>query len=192
MRVEPRDRVLEATVACAGRVGIERITVEEVARDAGVSRATVYRWFPGGREQLIEEGVTWEVGRFLSRLARAVEHAPDLATRLELGLAFARRAFERHEVLQRLLATEPGGLLPQLQATVPLALAVLRDYVADLLRGERLRPGVDLDEAAEFLARTFASVFTSPGSVDLDDPGVVRDLVRGRMLAGILATSPLT
>jgi AcrR family transcriptional regulator len=185
--LEPRDRVLAATVTCAGRVGIERITGEEVAREAGVSRATVYRWFPGGREQLVDEGVTWEVGRFLGRLGRAVADAPDLPTRLERGLVFARQAVERHEVLQRLLATEPGGLLPQLQATAPLAVAVLRDYLVPLLEAERLRPGVDVEAAAEFLARTFLSLFSSPGSFDLEDEDQVREIVRSRMLAGILA-----
>jgi AcrR family transcriptional regulator len=185
--LEARDGVLAATVRCAGRVGIERITVEEVAREAGVSRATVYRWFPGGRDQLIDEGVTWEVGRFLARLGRAVEDAPDFATRLERGLSFARHAFERHEVLQRLIATEPGGLLPQLQATAPLALAVMRDYLVPFLEAEQLRPGISVPQAADYLARMFVSLFTSPGEWDLDDPAEVRALVRGRLLAGILA-----
>ncbi|MEO7556805.1 MAG: helix-turn-helix domain-containing protein [Acidimicrobiales bacterium] len=187
MVAAPRDKVLAAAVRCAGEMGIERFTVEEVAREAGVSRATVYRWFPGGRDQLVDEGVTWEVGRFLARLGRAVEDAPDLPTRLERGLVFAHRAFEHHEVLQRLLATEPGGLLPQLRATAPLALAVLRDYLVPLLAAERLRPDVDATDAAEFLARTFVSLFTSPGSFDLDDVDQVAWVVRDRMLAGILA-----
>src|SRR2546425_1263834 len=97
---EPRARVLAAVVRCAGRVGLGRITVEEVAREAGVARASVYRWFPGGRDQLVDEGVTWEVGRFLARISEAVDGAPDFATRLERGLVFAHRAIEEHEVLQ--------------------------------------------------------------------------------------------
>src|SRR4051794_13439556 len=98
--LEPRARVLEATVECAGRVGFGRITVEEVARGATVSRATVYRWFPGGREQLVDEAITYEVGRFLDRVSEAAETADDLAGRLEAGLLFAHRAIEEHEVLQ--------------------------------------------------------------------------------------------
>lgn len=183
----PRERVLAATVRCAGRVGMASITVDEVAREAGVSRASIYRWFPGGREQLIDEGVTWEVGRFLARLGKAVEGAPDLATRLERGLRFARTGLQGHEVLQRLLATEPGGLLPQLQATAPLAVAVIRDYLVPLLAAEALRPGVTPEAAADFVARMFVSLFTSPGSWDLEDEAEVARLVRDQLLAGILA-----
>jgi AcrR family transcriptional regulator len=186
---DPRDRVLAAFVRCAGRVGLGRITVEEVAREAGVARASVYRWFPGGRDQLIDEGVTWEVGRFLARIGNAVEDAPDVATRLERGLVFAHRAIEDHEVLQHLLRTEPSGVLPQLRAVAPLVIAVIRDELEPLLEDEPLRPGVDPAEAAEVIARLFLSFTVNQGSWDLTDPAQVHELVRGHLLAGVLTSA---
>lgn len=184
---EPRDRVLAAVVSCAGRVGLARITVEEVARGAGVARASVYRWFPGGREQLVDEAVTWEVGRFLGRLTGSVADAPDLRSRLIRGLAFAHRAIVEHEVLQRLLATEPGGLLPQLHQTAPLVVAVLRDALVDHVAAEpRRRPEVDPIEAAEWLARMVVTFVVEQGRWDLDDPDEVARLVDGELLAGIV------
>jgi len=182
-----RDRVLAAVVRCAGHVGLERITVEAVAREAGVARASVYRWFPGGRDQLVDEGVTWEVGRFLARIEEAVADAADFPTRLERGLVFAHRAIEDHDVLQHLLRTEPAGVLPQLQAVAPLVVAVIRDELAPLLSAERLQPGVDPLEAAEVIARLFLSFTVNQGSWDLADPDEVRELVRGHLLAGVLA-----
>ena len=116
--VEPAT-VLAAVVAVAGRTGLARLTVDEVAREAGVGRASVYRWFPGGREQLVDEGITWEVGRFLQRLEDAAAGATDLRDRLIRSITFARRALADHAVLQRLLAAEPGGVLPQLQRDGP-------------------------------------------------------------------------
>ncbi len=187
MAADPRDRVLSAVVACAGRVGVARLTVDEVARQAGVGRATVYRWFPGGREQLLDEAITWEIGRFLGRLARAVEGTPDLRSRLAVGLQFAHRALEEHEVLQRLLATEPAGVLPQLHQTVPLVLAVLRDALVPHVEAEpRRRPEVDPVAAAEWLARMFLSFLADGGRWDLDDASEVQHLVDGELLAGIV------
>ncbi len=187
--MQPRDAVLAATVECAGRVGLARITVEEVARDAGVSRATVYRWFPGGRDQLVDEAVTWEVGRFLGRLAEAVADAPDFATRLEQGLAFAHDAIEHHQALQRVLEIEPDGLLSQLRDTTPLVLAVIRDYLVPLLRRERLRAGVDPEAAADYLARMILSYIAGQGRWELDDPDQVHELVSTQLLAGLLEES---
>lgn len=37
------DRILDATVRCVERNGFEGVTIDEVAREAGVSRATIYR-----------------------------------------------------------------------------------------------------------------------------------------------------
>lgn len=196
-RAEQRERVLAAVLACAGRGGLARLTVDAVAVEAAVSRASVYRWFPGGRDQLIAEGVTWEVGRFLSRLAHAVERGTpdsgdgtftdDVAGRLVRGLMFARRAITEHDVLQHLLETEPGGFLPQLQQTAPLATAVIRDYLRPGLDEAPLRPGVDADDAADYLARMVVSFMSTPGRWDLTDESQTRALVDTQLLAGITA-----
>jgi AcrR family transcriptional regulator len=189
--VDQRERVLAAVVACAGRVGLKRITVEEVAREAGVGRASVYRWFPGGREQLVDEAVTWEVGRFLDRIAAAAEGAPDLRTRLVRGLVFAHRAIAEHAVLQRLVATEPSGLLPQLQQTAPLVVAVLRDTLVEHVAAEpRRRPEIDPVEAADWLARMILSFVVEQGRWDLDDAAAAERLVDSQLLVGIV--TPVT
>jgi AcrR family transcriptional regulator len=43
-----RERLLEAAYECVGRYGLAKTTVEDVVKQSGVSRATVYRVFPGG------------------------------------------------------------------------------------------------------------------------------------------------
>ncbi len=48
MNPEVRERLLQATYDCVARWGLAKTTVEDAAREAGVSRATVYRYFPGG------------------------------------------------------------------------------------------------------------------------------------------------
>ena len=41
------DRILDAALACIARVGVGKTTLDDVAREAGCARATVYRCFPG-------------------------------------------------------------------------------------------------------------------------------------------------
>lgn len=186
----PRERLLAATLACVARYGLAKTTVEDVARQAGVSRATVYRHFAGGRDQLVNETITWEVARFFEALAAHVADAPDVPTRLERALVFAHRAVEEHEVLQKVLRTEPERLLPQLHATMPLVLAVVRGELARLLRDAPLAPGTTPDGAADYLARMVLSFISSQGRWDLTDPEQVRRLVRSQFLAGVLAPGP--
>jgi AcrR family transcriptional regulator len=181
-----RSRILAATVVCLGRYGIAKTTVDDAAREAGVARATVYRHFPDGKDQLIAESITWAVAQFFGELARAVDDAPDFATLLERALMHAHRAVEQHVVLQKVLETEPERLLPQLTQSAPQVQAVLRGYLAERLEGERLRPGLDPTEAADFLARMGLSFILAQGRWDLTDPEAVRRLVRDELLAAVL------
>lgn len=181
-----RTRILAAAVEVAGSVGLGRLSVEEVARRAGTSRATVYRHFPGGRDQVTAEAVTWEVGRYFGMLEAELAGIDDLPTRLEQALIRGRDLMARHEVLQKVVDTEPERLLPHLSQSAPLVQAAVRDHLRPYLDRVRLRPGTDPDDAADWLARNVLSFLMARGSWDLDDPAEVRRLVRGNLLAGVL------
>src|SRR5207245_805979 len=94
MDLTVRERILEATYACVARYGLAKTTVEDVARAARLSRATVYRYFPGGRDQLMGEVIAWETGRFFGRLAEAVAGAPDFGALLEEALGMPPSAVQ--------------------------------------------------------------------------------------------------
>jgi AcrR family transcriptional regulator len=181
-----RYRILVASLACVERWGLVKTSVEDIATEAGLSRATIYRYFPGGRDELVRETVAWEVGRFFARLEAHVADAPDLATTLEEGLHFGHRAIDEHALLQRILRTEPEALLEGLSQTVPLIETLMRAYIEDLLRAESLRPGLDLAEAADYLTNVFLSYLGSQGGWDLTDRAQVARLVQQQFLAGIL------
>jgi AcrR family transcriptional regulator len=188
---DARTRILAATVGCLGRYGIAKTTVDDAAREAGVARATVYRHFPDGKEQLIGEAITWAVGQFFAELARAVDDAPDFPTLMERALVYAHRAVDEHVVLQKVLETEPERLLPQLTQSAPQVQAVLRAYLADKLRTEPLLEGVDPEQAGDWLARMGLSFILAQGRWDLTDPADVRRLVREELLVAILQPAAL-
>jgi len=187
MPEDSRSTILAATVTCLGRHGIAKTTVDDAARAAGVARATVYRHFPDGKEQLIAEAIEWAVADFFTDLAVAIDDTPDFASLLEAALTYARPAVDQHEVLQKVLLTEPERLLPHLTQAAPQVQAALRLYLEQRLAQERLLPGVTVEAAADWLARMMMSCILSPGSWDLDDPAQVRRLVRDEFLVGILA-----
>lgn len=181
-----RERILESAYARIADAGIAQFTVEAAAQEAGLSRATIYRYFPGGRDELMEALVSWEVGRFFTRLGEDTEAATGFIEWLTLGLAAARRQMEEHALLQRLLEDEADQLVPRLVTVMPIVQAVLRDQLVSRLADEPLRPGVDRGEAADLLARLMISYFGTPGVWQLDDPVQLDKLVH-QLVAGILA-----
>lgn len=56
---EPRDRLLRTACELFYREGIHSVGVDRIVADAGVTRATFYRHFPG-KENLVEAYLSWE------------------------------------------------------------------------------------------------------------------------------------
>lgn len=191
-----RERLLEAAYECVARFGIAKTTVEDVVKESGVSRASVYRVFPGGKDELLRAAVGWEMDRFFIRLAEAVVGAEDFAGMLERGLIYAHDAVHGHEVLQTVLVTEPEKLLPLLTVEQERPLHYITAFLVPYLEQEqqagRVLDGVDLEESADFLARMILSLIGSHGEWDLTDPGAVRVLVRDHLLAGVLRRESVT
>ena len=175
---------MEATLARIADGGLKGFTVEDVAREAGISRATLYRYFPGGREQLVGETVTWEVGRFFARLAEAIDDSPDFRTRVERGLTFAHRSLRDNRAFQRAMASDQGETRARLAGIAPIVIGVIRSYLEPLLAEEPLVEGVTPTEAADHLARLIGSLIVDEGSWDLGDPQQVKELVDRWLLAG--------
>jgi AcrR family transcriptional regulator len=186
-----RDRLLAATYRCVARFGLAKTTIEDVVKESGLSRATIYRQFPGGRDELILETVGWELANYFNALADEVRDAPDLAQLLERGLVYAQRSLGEHAVLGKILETEPERLLPLLTVesakTLPFIADFLHPYLVREAEAGRLQEGIDLDRSAEYLARCILSLINTPGRWNFNDPAQVRELVRDEMLGGIVA-----
>ena len=181
-----RQRIIEATYACVARWGLAKTTVEDAAREAKVSRATVYRPCPGGRDELISATVSWATRQFFVRLFEHVQDAGSLEQVMERGIMFAHRAIVEHDVLQRVMPTEPEKLLPALTVESIRIRQSIAAFLVPYLSQRGVARGVDPDEAADFLARMVLSYISAPGRWDLDDPDQVAELVESELLAGVV------
>jgi AcrR family transcriptional regulator len=186
---DTRQKIVEATYACVARWGLAKTTVEDAAREANVSRATVYRTFPGGREELLEAVVAWATLEFFVRLYDRVQGAESLEEMMERGIMFAHRSIVEHEVLQRVMQTEPDKLLPALTVESNRIRRGIAEFLEPFLEQRGVAVGVDLKEAADFLARMVLSYMSAPGRWDLDDPVQVAQLVRSELLAGVVSST---
>jgi AcrR family transcriptional regulator len=181
-------RVVDALLRCVARWGLTKTTLDDVAREAGCSRATVYRLFPGGRDAIVLRAVALESLRFHQGLAGAVAGTDDLEEVVVAGVTYAARFLRDHDALRFLLAHEPELLLPRIAfAHMSDVLRALSGRAAPLLApfvGDAEAP-----RAAEWLARIVLSYEMAPDPrVDLCDSDAVRALVRDFVLPGLIST----
>lgn len=182
----PTERIVDATLRCVARWGVCKTTVDDVAREAGVGRATLYRLFPGGREALFDAVVEVETARLLQRLGGLLAGATSLEDVLVAAVVEAGGTLARHPALQFLLAHEPEAILPHI--AFQQFDAVLRRV--GFLFGPYLAPWVaDAETAArgaEWVARIVFSYVVAPADIDVCDPASARHLVRTYILPGLL------
>src|SRR6185437_2489660 len=74
-RSTPRVRIVDAALRCLARQGVAKTTADDIAREAGLSRATLYRAFPGGKDGVLHAVVETETARLFSELAVAMGEA---------------------------------------------------------------------------------------------------------------------
>jgi AcrR family transcriptional regulator len=161
-----RERLIDAAEACFHRYGVMKTTVEDVASTAQVSRATVYRYFDG-RDSIILAVLLREAGRFLERLNDRLAAQPDLETALVTGVLYTVKAVRADENLALLFAPEAAGLTGSVAGASEALFSLTAEFLKPLFHAAQesgqLRPGIDLEEAAEWTLRTILSLLTIAG-----------------------------
>jgi len=149
-------RILDAARHEAAAVGLQRITVEDVVRRAGVSRMTAYRRYPR-RDDLIVALVRRETQRFLAAVADAIDAAEDphegVAEAFIGAVTFARE----HPMLRRAGHVEPAPIDAAELLTMGSA------FIANYIHGEAAgMPSQRVRWVADVFARLFFTYISMP------------------------------
>jgi AcrR family transcriptional regulator len=167
--VSAEDRVLFAAERCCERWGMERVTIDDIAAEAGISRATLYRLFPGGKDVLFEALRQRSTEIFFTRLSTRLHAADSFEGVIASVLAESTKALREDEHLQVMLASRPGEVVYSLGfADQPRIIDVATQFLTPLVA-----PFIDASRAgalAEWLVRVVLSYFFTPSThVDLAD-----------------------
>lgn len=182
-----RVRVVDATLECLARYGTGKTTVDDIARQAGLSRATIYRAFPGGRDEILAAVVDTESARLFSALGLRLGAASDLTEALVAGIVEASSRIRNHPALAYMVAHEPEVVLGHLafEDSARLIETAARFTAPFLARW--LRPA-EAGRVAEWATRIVLSYVISPSPLtDLCNPDEAARLVTMFVMPGVRA-----
>lgn len=148
-------RLVDAAVEAATIHGVSRMSMGDVARRAGLSRQTLYRYFPS-KDALVAAVVGAETTILIEQVLAASADIEDPQASLEAALGTALRLVRDHPLLDRLVRTEPEALVPLLTTEGSPAMVRVRSVVEALLAA-RTPQQVGDDPIA---LRRFADVLT--------------------------------
>ena len=170
--------ILDAARTCVDAQGFDAVTIDDVCEAAGVSRATLYRVFPGGRDVLFEALRVRGLEEFFTVLRANVEGANSLDVLLTRCVVVAMTELKHDEQLAILLATSPGETLGQLTVSgVSRIVGVATDFFVPLVK-----EFVSEEEAriiVELMVRLVISFFLAPSpTFDCTNEQQVQSFIR--------------
>ncbi|GFM16551.1 MULTISPECIES: TetR/AcrR family transcriptional regulator [Mycobacteriaceae] len=184
-----RDQILEAANQCFSQLGIQRTSVQDVARMANVSRGTVYRYFED-RNVLIDAAIEFGAQKFYKLVAVAMADEATLAEKLGAMAETHARILLDHRTRNRLMADDAElmrHMISDGDSAIRRSTEFLVPYVRDAQKRGEVGSGVDVTAASEWLARIIYSFSTvnEAQTFDMSKPETVRKYVEKFAVNGL-------
>ncbi|HEY4022760.1 MAG TPA: TetR/AcrR family transcriptional regulator [Pseudonocardiaceae bacterium] len=183
------DTLLDAARTCVLSVGVRRTTLTDIARQAGVSRMTVYRRF-ADVTSVMAALMTREFTALLSEAAESAAGWPDARGQLVASTVAGVRALQANPLMISVLERDPELLLPYLVerigSTQRLIEAVLVERIKAGHRDGSVRAGDPARQArAIFLTGQSFVISHRAATADQDGDALLAEL--GTLLDRTLA-----
>ena len=179
-------RAAAALLTCIARYGLAKTTLDDVAREAGCSRATLYRYFDG-KPDLVQRTTAGELRRITSTVAEAASAEPTFTDAVVTAVVTAAHELAGHAALRFLLEHEPAAVLTHLAfAPGDRVLTEVGDALSPAFA--RWLPGPAAIRAGDWLARVLRSYVLMPEpTVDLTDAREARAFLSDFVIPGLSA-----
>lgn len=180
--------------------GVRRTSADDIARRAGVNRATLYRRV-GTKDEIVRATYLHEAQRVLAVIERAIGEVPDPGTRGFDPVGYVEEFFtvtvtelRDNKLLRQLLEVDPDETLAGLTVRAGDVLTLAATLAADRLRRLRAYVGNTEVDDIEDLAGTFARiaqslVLTTEGPPRIDTAASMRSYAR-RVIAPMVLGRP--
>lgn len=172
------DRILDAAEELFTRHDPSSVGMNDIARAAGCSRATLYRYFEN-REALRTAYVHRETYRLYDAITREISALDDPRERLIAGVSTTLRLVRGNPALASwFAATRPplgGEMAVQSEVITTLAAAFVASLGAD--------DPAAVQRRARWLLRVITSLLIFPGRDDADERAMVQEFVVPAMLS---------
>ena len=176
-----REAAIDATAALVAEHGLTGVTMSQIAKDAGIGRATLYKYFPDV-ESILRAWHERQIDRHLAELLQIRDQAAGAGERLEAVLTAYAKAISHprsHDI-------DAAAMLHRgehVAAAHQHLREFLRDLIADAATAGAARRDIPADELALYCLHALAAATSLP------DPAAIERLTRAT-LTGLRPAAP--
>ncbi|HEV7535026.1 MAG TPA: helix-turn-helix domain-containing protein [Acidimicrobiia bacterium] len=182
-----REEIYNAALAAFERHGVRRTLMEDVAQAAGVSRPTIYYYFPD-KDALVLEVIAREVREIHRRIRERVPADGGLPAMIEASMTTIRLSGE-NQYIQLLTQPDTAGLTARL-AESDIIMGLQRELWYPLLEAARdrgeLRTDRDFDDIIRWITFLEFSLISSGDLFGFAGEEECRDVLSAYLVPALL------
>jgi AcrR family transcriptional regulator len=183
------ERIVAAAAVLIASQGLRATSVDDIASAAGCGRATVYRYFPGGRSELLDVTLGQGVDRIFASCTRVTDDAESLAEAVAGTINIAVLELSQDAVVQQLLVDEPDTIATLIS---PVRIEPLFELASEwgIQHFSRFIEPAIAAFVGEWCARVVTDHLRSPAPIiDITDAAIARSLVDTFLLPALALDS---
>lgn len=186
---QTEERIIDAARHCFSRFGVQKTVMEDIAREADLSRGTLYRYFQD-KDRLFAVVSRRETQRFLDEVLDGTSRLKTLDAKIARMATGAIEYLSADSLNAAMIASDPEAFAAAISTggreLLSLAIDTVKPMVEDAAASGEVRADLDAAQAAEWIVRMVLSLISTPSvTFDRDDPASVREFLHRYLLPGL-------
>lgn len=181
-----RQRIIDAALVCLDRWGLEKTSLHDIAREAGVTRPTVYSYFVN-REEVIQAAMIHGGESFGHKLLAHINRFNSHRERLLEAVLFAWKNMPNEPYLKLVKDAGLAHMINEQAITSIAGREICRALFQEILKSDT-KYQKELDEITEVTTRFLLSLLLVEGPIKRNDKQM-REFLERRLMPALGMTS---
>ena len=160
-----RQKIITATIECYQQLGVENTFMEDVASQAGIGRATLYRHFKN-QDEILTEVVLLEMTQLHEKLQFKPKHKEELSSYIAENCLYILRETPKKTVTPLLFQPGASSIISRLSMSsdhfIHFGSELMQPFYDQAKKQGLIRKGVSLAQIVEWITRFVISLMANP------------------------------
>lgn len=175
-------KIIDAAIICVKQWGVAKVNLNDIAKEAGVTRPTVYSYFRN-RDEIIQQALLQSAYLFGAKTIKHLQKFETARERTIEAIIYSLKKLPKEPSLALLKNTGMSDIINNKGLSTPEGQQILRGLFQIILIGKSLTDD-ELDEIAEVVARFMLSLLTIKGPKKRNDKEL-RGFIERRLIPSL-------
>ena len=153
-----QQKIITAAITCVERWGVEKVNLNDIAKEAGVTRPTVYSYF-SNRDEVIQQALLQSAYLFGTKAIKHIQKFDTAHERTVEAILYTLKKLPKEPSLALLQNTDMSNIISKNGLSTPEGQQILRVIFRVILNNKTF-DDVELDEISEVTVRFTLSLLT--------------------------------